>query len=119
MKVLAKSAPAAKIEAYICSGKSRGSLIFLFLIRFIIALCGALGTVFCFTSCIDTGVRVGIIAADIIVTALLFSAAFTLKSKYYVPSVLTLSGAFTALVYIFRERICNGMAQVIPFFYII
>lgn len=113
MKALANNAPAAKIEAYICSGKSRGSLIFLSLIRFIIALCGALGTVFCFTSCIDTGVGGGIIAADIIVTSLLFSAAFALKRKYYVPAVLTLSGIFTALVYIFRERICNGLAQVI------
>lgn len=113
MKVLAKNAPAAKIEAYLCSGKSRSSLIFLSLIRFVIALCGALGTVFCFTSCIDTGVGGGLLAADIIVTALLFSAAFTLKKKYYVPAVLTLSGIFTALVYIFRERFCNGLAQVI------
>ncbi|MGN0586380.1 MAG: transglutaminaseTgpA domain-containing protein [Oscillospiraceae bacterium] len=114
MKASAKNAPGrAMIEAYLCSGKSRGNIIFLSLIRFVMALCGALGTVFCFTSCIDTGVSAGLIAADIIVVSLLFSAAFTLKTKYYIPSALFLSGIFMTLVYIFRQRFCNGLAAVI------
>lgn len=114
MKALAKAAPRGTvIEAYLCGGKSRGNIIFLSLIRFVMALCGALGTVFCFISCIDTGVSTGLIAADIIVTSLLFSAAFTLKTKYYIPSALALSGIFLTLVYIFRRRFCGGLAAVI------
>lgn len=120
----AERRPSAVITASIHADKKLGGARFAvlsdfapILIKFILALCGCIGSAMTFLSCLNPGMSLSLTAAAVTVLCLVFTFIFSLKEKLFRIVSLLAAAALIIGTYIFRYEICAGFASYLNIFF--
>ncbi|MBP1559769.1 MAG: transglutaminase domain-containing protein [Oscillospiraceae bacterium] len=83
------------------------------LIKLALTLCGCLGSVFSFLTCVKLPVSGLLTAAEITLFCAVFTLIFSFKKGYFGIASSVSAAGFTLAVYLFRNEICAGLANVL------
>lgn len=110
-KTAKKPMTALDISASLSIKKKKRSIFLPVLIKYLLVVCGCMGSVFCFLSCIDLPVD----TINIVLTALavggLFTFTLNLKEKLWGIASTAAAAVFLIMAAVFRYEICGGIAN--------
>ncbi|MDE5992526.1 MAG: transglutaminase-like domain-containing protein, partial [Oscillospiraceae bacterium] len=120
----AERRPSAVISASIHADKKLGKTRFANLsdfapiaVKFILSLCGCIGSAMTFLTCLNPGMSLSLTAAAAAVLCLVFTFIFSLKEKLFRIVSLLAAAALIIVTYIFRYDICAGFAAYLNIFF--
>lgn len=100
-----------KISASISTGRKFRAGFSPLIIKFIILLCGCLGSAFTFLTCIEVKVGFFLTASAVFIACGYFSFIFSFKGKYFYAASGISAAVLTASVFAARNYICAGFAH--------